>query len=175
MDKEFLEKLESIAEHKEIDEKSGTANFSISFSSDEEGLVRIESDKGSFSYKLKPLHELFSQATEKIIGIDWEDQYYLTLLYVIEHAIKKVHEIHYSLTDPDVILALETLSMKPEALSRNVIVAAINQELRLQLSMNSYTRHEVKMAIRKVLNSARKHYKQGGLRGYLNFIMEYVP
>ncbi len=175
MDKDFLDTLESITEWKKVDDKSGLSEYSISFSNEEDGLVRIESAKGNFMYKLKPLHELFSQKSSTVAQIDWEDQHFLSLLYTIERAIKKFYKDHYTLTDSDVIPALETLAMKPEAVSKNSIVRAINQELRLHLSMNSYSRHEVKMAVRKVLSSAKGHNKQGGLTGYLDIIMQYVP
>lgn len=175
MDKDFLEKLQSITEWKKLDEKSSTTEYSFSFSDEEDGLVMIKSDKGSFTYKLKPLHELFSQASDKITEINWEDRHYLSLLYTIERAIKRLYKANYTLTDSDIIPSLETLAMKPETVSKNIIVIAINQELRVLLSMYPYTRQEVKMAIRKVLNSAKRHNKQGGLRGYLDFIMEYVP
>jgi hypothetical protein len=175
LDKDFLEKLESITEWKKLNEEKRMTEYSVSFSNEEDGLVRLESAKGSFTYKLKPLNELFLQKDDKLAEINWEDHHYLTLLYTIERAIKRIYKANYTLTDSDVIPALETLAMKPETVSKNSIVKAVDQELRLQLSMIFYSRHEVKMAIRKVLNSAKWHNKQGGLRGYLDFIMEYVP
>ena len=175
MDKDFLDKLESATEWKKIGDQSDQAEFSVFSSNEEEGLIKIESAKGDFTHKLKPLNELFCQENGKAAEIDWEDSHYIHLLYTIERAIKRIYELNYALTDSDVIPVLETLAMKPETVSKNIILKSINQELRLQLSMNDYSRHEVKMAIRKILNSAKSRYKQGGLRGYLNFIMKYVP
>jgi len=176
MDRDFLEKLESVTEWIQQDEKSRQAEYAVFSSNEEEGLIKIESAKGDFTHKLKPLNELFSQENSKITEINWKDQYYLNLLYAIERAIKRIYEgTYYRITDSDVIPVLETLAMKPETVNNNSVLKAINQELRLQLSMNNYSRHEVKMAIRKILNSAKKHNKQGGLRGYLGFVLKYVP
>ncbi len=125
MDKDFLEKLESVTEWKQTDENSDQMEFSLSFSNEEDGLIRIESDKGGFVYKLKPLNELFSLRNEKTVVIDWNDQRYMPLLYSIERAIKKVYEENYRLTDSDVIPVLKTLAVKPEAVSNNTISKSI--------------------------------------------------
>jgi hypothetical protein len=176
MDKDFMEKLESITEWIQQDEKSRRAEYAVFSSNEEKGLIKIESSKGDFTHKLKPLNELFSQKNSKITEISWEDRYYLNLLYAIERAIKRICEsTQYRITDSDVISVLETLAMKPETVNNNFVLKEINQGLRLKLSMNDYSRHEVKMAIRKILNSAKSHNKQGGLRGYLGFILKYVP
>lgn len=175
MDKDFLEKLKSITEWIEVDEKKLMSEYSILFSDEEDGLIKIGSAKGCFTYKLKPLNELFLQKSDKITEINWEDHHYLSILYTIERAIKRIYKANYALTDSDVIPVLETLSMKPETMSKNAVAKAINQELRFHLSIFSYSRHEVKTAIRKVLSSSKWHNKQGGLRGYLDFISEFVP
>ncbi|MDN3514227.1 MAG: hypothetical protein NG747_07490 [Candidatus Brocadia sp.] len=176
MDKEFLEKLNSVTEWKQVDEKSNQMEFTLSFSNEEDGLVRIASVKGSFVYKLKQLNELFSTENDKVTVIDWKDQHYMLLLYTIEQAVKKVYEEDYArLTDADIIPVLKTLAVKPESVSKNIISKSINQKLRFQLSIKNYSRQEVKMAIRKILTSAERLNKQGGLRGYLDFILEHVP
>jgi hypothetical protein len=175
VDKEFIEKLNSVSVWKKLEEKSDQAEFSASFSKDEDGLVRISSAKGNFIYKLKQLNELFSPEKSETVDIRWEDPQYMTLLYSIESAVKRIYEDNPELTDSSVILALESLALKPENVNNDVIVKAINRELRLQLSMSDYSRNEVKRAIRKILNSARRHNKVGGIRGYLDFIFEHVP
>ncbi|MEW6571456.1 MAG: hypothetical protein AB1390_09820 [Nitrospirota bacterium] len=119
--------------------------------------------------------KLFTPKKSETVDIRWEDPQYMTLLYSIESAVKRICEDNPELTDSSVILALESLALKPENVNNDVIVKAINLELRLQLSMSDYSRNEVKRAIRKILNSARKHNKAGGIRGYLDFIFEHVP
>lgn len=104
MDKDFLEKLESVTEWKKIDENSDQTEYSVSFSNEEDGLIKIESDKGNCVYKLKLLNELFSQENGKTLETNWKDEHYIQLLYTIERAIKRVYEEnHYRLTDSDVM------------------------------------------------------------------------
>lgn len=175
MDKEFVEKINSIAEWEDIDEKSDRSVFSVSFSKNEDGLINISSSKGSFIYRLKPLNELFSPEGTENIEINWEDKDYMTLLYTIEKTILNVYKENPELTDSSVILALENLALKPEFNNNDIVVKAINHDLRLQLSMSDYSRSDVKKAIRKILNSAKRYNKFEGMRGYLNFILEHIP
>lgn len=65
--------------------------------------------------------------------------------------------------------------MKPEAVSNDALARAIQNSLRLLLSTEDYSRYEVKWAVRKILGSVKRHRAAGGIRGYLDFIMEYVP
>lgn len=175
MDKEFVKKINSIAEWEDIDEKSDRSAFSASFSTNEDGLIKISSSKGSFIYRLKPLNELFSPESTDDIEINWEDKNYMTLLYTIEKAILNVYKKNPELTDSSVILALEHLALKPEFNNNDIVVKAIHYDLRLQLSMSDYSRVAVKKAIRKILNLAKRHNKLEGMRGYLNFILEHIP
>ncbi|MBI3600051.1 MAG: hypothetical protein HY097_05355 [Nitrospinae bacterium] len=124
--------------------------------------------------KLKQLNELFHSEKSESVEINWGDQHYMPLLYSIEMEIKNVYGENPKLTDSSVILALERLSLKPETVNDDIIVKAINRSLRLQLSMTDYSRTDVKRAIRKILKSAKRHNELEGLRGYLNFIVEYV-
>jgi hypothetical protein len=73
------------------------------------------------------------------------------------------------------MLALDKLAIKPETVSADPVIKRINRDLRMLLSMNDYSRHEVKMAVRKILASVKRHRAAAGTRGYLDFIMEYVP
>jgi hypothetical protein len=45
----------------------------------------------------------------------------------------------------------------------------------MQLSTHDYSRDEVRRGIRKILESAKRHNDLEGRRGYLDFILEYVP
>lgn len=105
MDKEFIRQFESISEWKEVDKKSDCAGFSASFSEDEDGVIRISSDKGDLVYKLKQLDELFSTGEDETQEINWEDQHYMPLLYCIERAIKNTYKGSPELTDSSVIFA----------------------------------------------------------------------
>ena len=107
--------------------------------------------------------------------ISWNDDKYLDLLHAIESAIKNVYLADPELTDSSVMLSLDKLSMKPEAVSPDAVIRAINQQLRLTLSTGDFSRDEVKAAVRKILASVKRHKATAGIQGYLNFIVEYVP
>jgi hypothetical protein len=171
MDKELVEKMNAISEWEKADANSDQAEFSISFSADEAGLIKISSAKGSFTHKLKPLNELYAQKAPASQSKD--DQ--LALLYAIEGSIKRFYERHPESTDSRVILALEKLAVKPETVSDEELVNDIIDSLRMQLSTHDYSRDEVRRGIRKILESAKRHNDLEGRRGYLDFILEYVP
>jgi hypothetical protein len=172
MDSEFVEKLNSIsAWHKSQDENE-QAKFELEISTLEDGLVTLNSSRGKVTHKLRPLHELYSN--EEVNSLD-EDRR-LSLLYAIEGAIKRFYEGEPELTDGAVIRALEKLTMKPEIFDDDdALLKRIRCELRLKLSANNYSRDEVRQALRKILGSAKRHNDREGRRGYLDFVMEYVP
>ena len=175
MDNEFTSKLNSLGKWMEQDDKSEQSEFSISFHEHEEGLVKINPAKGGFVYKLKALQDLYTPAGATMVVLQWNDSRYMQLLHAIEGAIKRAYEASPELTDSSVMLALDTISMKPETVSNDPLVKDINNSLRLLLSTDSYSRDEVKKAIRKVLASVKRHKEVGGMRGYLDFILEHVP
>ncbi|RKX70289.1 hypothetical protein DRP53_05575, partial [candidate division WOR-3 bacterium] len=88
--------------------------------------------------------------------IDWEDDYYLTLLMTIEEEIVGVDNKFPDLDDYAVIFALEKMANNPEIRSDDPVVKAIQMGLRILLSLSDYSRYEVKRTIRKVLYSAKK-------------------
>ena len=175
MDREFIEKLNSISEWEKQDDKSELADNTISFHEEEGGLVRISGPKGAVEYRLKPLAELFSSNGADPAVMKWEDPLYLFLLYAIEGEINRAYVSNPELTDSSVMLALDQLAIKPEAASNDAVVRAITRRLRLTLSMDDYSRDEVRKAARKILASVKRHKAAAGIRGYLDFIMEHVP
>ncbi len=175
MDREFIEKLNSISEWEKQEDTSELADNAISFHEEEDGLVRLSGPKGAVEYRLKPLVELFSSGGADPTVMNWEDPRYLSLLYAIEGAIKRVYTDDPELTDSSVMLALDQLAMKPEAASRDAVVREITRQLRVSLSMDDYSRDEVRKAARKVLASVKRHKAAAGIRGYLDFIRAHVP
>jgi len=171
MDKEFVEKMNSISAWHKTKDENEQAEFELEFSTLEDGLVTLSSAKGKVTHKLKPLNELYSN--EEVDSAD-EDRR-LGLFYAIEGALKRFYESAPELTDGAAIRALEKLAMKPEILDNDVLLQRISYELRLKLSANNYSRDEVRQALRKILSSAKRHNDREGRRGYLDFIMEYVP
>lgn len=172
MDKEFVEKMNSISAWHETEDENQQAEFKLEFSNLEEGLVTLSSSKGKVSHKLKPLSELFSDEKAKVLE---EKDRQLDLLYAIENPIKRYYENHPELTDGAVILALEKLAVKPEIVSDDPFIKRLTDELRLKLSRSNYSRDELRRGIRKILESAKRHNQREGRRGYLDFILEYVP
>lgn len=172
MDKEFVEKMDSISAWQETEDENQQAEFKLEFSNLEAGLVTLSSSKGKVSHKLKPLSELYSN--EKSKALEEKDRQ-LDLLYAIEGPIKRYYENHPELTDGAVILALEKLAVKPEIVSDDPFIKRLTDELRLKLSGSNYSRDELRRGIRKILESAKRHNQREGRRGYLDFILEYVP
>jgi hypothetical protein len=172
MDKEFIEKVDSISAWLKNEDENQQAEFNLEFSNLEDGLVTLSSSKGKISHKLKPLSELYSY--EKSGGLEDKDRQ-LSLLYAIEGSIKRYYETHPELTDGTVILALEKLAVRPEIVSDDPFIKRLTNELKLKLSGSNYSRDEVRRGIRKILESAKRYNQREGRRGYLDFILEYVP
>lgn len=175
MDEVFQKKLSEIAQWNEIEEEGKESSFDAQFSNKTSGLLRLQSDKGSFDYELKPLMELYATTPQEP-----SQRHEFSLLMTIEGAIKRFFQENPDLKDSDVISLLESLSLKPEAVPSHSSIQYplwmdIDSNLRLQLSMRPYTRHEIRQAIRKILRSAKRHNQQQGERGYLTFISIYVP
>jgi len=175
MDKELKEKLDKIKKLKPIDKGTKGFQYSIESSENKDGLIKVIADKGEFNYQLKELQELYSPEQSFYLDIDWDDNYYLSLLNTIEGAIRHTDDFNTGLTDAKVIYYLEEFVSRPEIKSNDTIIKEINNRLRFQLSISNYTRNEVRGALRKVLRSAKRHNQNGGIRGYLDFIMQFFP
>ena len=81
-----------------------------------------------------------------------------------------------TLTDGTVGLALGLLATNPEGdVQHDALARARQLELRLLLSLNDYSRDEVRQALRKVRKSVDRHTRVDGRRGYLDFICRYLP
>ncbi len=164
MDKEFVEKLDAVSVWTKKKDKSDLSEHTISFHEGEDGLVMVSASKGSFEFRLRPLQELFSSTKADTGSMKTDDPAALQLLHAIEGEIKRRYMKNPELTDSSVLLALDTLAMKPEAVSRDVLAKAIQNSLRLLLSTDDYSRDEVKWAIRKILASVKRHKAAGGIR-----------
>lgn len=176
MDKELKEKLDKIQKLKPIDKGIKDFQYSIEFFENKDGLIKVIAGKDEFTHQLKELPELYSpEESLNFDDINWDDDYYISLLNTIEGTIRYIDDSNTGLTDTKVILSLEELVSRPEIKSNDKIVKEINQRLRLQLSFSDYTRNEVRRALRKVLKSVKRHNQTGGIRGYLDFIMQFIP
>jgi len=66
MDKELKEKLGKIQKLKRIDKRIKGFQYSIEFSENKDGLIKVITDKGETIYQLKELPELY--ATEQSLS-----------------------------------------------------------------------------------------------------------
>ncbi len=120
--------------------------------------------------KIKPLAQLYGKGTG-LDSVEFGDDRFLPLLMAIEEAILDAHSEHPTLKDSDVLFALDRLCMSPETIpGKEPLAAAIQFSLRFTLSLNDFSRQDVRLCLRKVKQSATHHNKKGGMRGYLNFI-----
>jgi len=134
------------------------------------GDIEIRTATDTKRYRLKPLGDLFGEGVDART-LDPEDERYMPLLMGIEESILRVYERDPGLTDARVSLALSDLAMHlesppgPEPLRQ-----WLRADLRLLLSLNDYSRRDVRRALRKIGKSVRRHTRADGPRGYLDFI-----
>lgn len=80
-----------------------------------------------------------------------------------------------NLTDSHVLLTLERMSMDPAAEpGQDDLCLHLQFRLRSVLSGLNYSRQEIKTAIRTIARSVQRHKDIDGVRGYLDFIDEFV-
>ena len=127
MDIEFVEKIESISEFKKLSDNEEQFSFSATFNKEKDGLIKITADKGEFTYQLKPLEELYAEQESSKKA----EEELMSLLYQIERTLKEYYVRNHDLTDASVILALEQLSMKPEAPLQSEFLRDITDNLRM--------------------------------------------
>lgn len=171
MDNEFVEKLEALSVFEKISDNEERSCFSASFNRETDGLIKITTDKGELVYQFKPIAELYVEEESR----KNPEEELLSLLYQIEKAIKEYDMSNGGVTDSSVIMALEKLSMKPEAPVRDEFTKRVTDYIRMFMSMNNLSRNQLRQGINRILRSARRHNKLDGIRGYLNFIRENVP
>jgi hypothetical protein len=130
-------------------------------------------EEGFHSYTLKTLPELYGPGTGAS-SIDPRDERFLPLLMTIEEEIwRHAETVDPALTDGQVLLAVKDLAMNPEAEPYEPLARRIALALRLNLSLNDYSRQDVRGALRQVSKSVERHTKAEGRRGYLQFIHQF--
>lgn len=121
--------------------------------------------KNGETLPLQPFNTLYTEVSQP----DLEARL-VALCMATEFAIAFAdHASEHSLQDPEVIVCLEQLALKPEA-SLKGLGARIQGYLRLELSLADYSRSDLRNALRRCLRSAQRHHKSEGARGYLAFI-----
>ena len=123
-------------------------------------------------YTLKTLPEVYG-AAHSGSGREPSDELLMPVLMAIEEEITRCYQAKPSLTDGAVAVALKQLSMDPDTPATDPVARRIQLALRLTLSLNDFSRQDVRRGIRQVLRSVERHSRSQGRRGYLNFITEF--
>jgi hypothetical protein len=136
------------------------------------GSIEIVQGGRRETYVLKPLRELYGQGHSG--SPDPQDATFMPLFLSIEEAIARYDSTQQPLHDGTVSIALKTLSMDPDETFTDPLVSYVQFALRMLLSLNDYSRQEVRQALRKIGKSVQRHSEGGRGRGYLNFIQQFV-
>jgi hypothetical protein len=142
----------------------------IRIKADQYPQVVIETDDGPKPYNLRPLSELYAKDRGEV---NIKDDEYLPLLYCIESVIVAKYKDNRTMTDSRALLTIKQLGMDPER-PGDSLAEAINMSLRMCLSFHDYSRQEVRQALRQVAKSIERHTAIDGVRGYLDFIEEFI-
>jgi hypothetical protein len=130
-------------------------------------------EEGFHPYTLKTLPELYGPGTGAS-SIDPRDEQFRPLLMAIEGEICRYADTEApGLTDGQVLLAVKDLAMNPDADPSDPLARRIAIALRLAVSLNDYSRQDVRGALRQVAKSVERHTKSEGRRGYLQFIRQF--
>lgn len=153
-----------------------TVESNVEFVDDQSGDLDIPSHAGGHPverYHLKPLAELYDRGNNK--PVDPLDDDFMPLFYAIEEEFVRSDHSAACREDSDVAIALDLLASGPDGdLRHNVLARRVQLALRLLLSLNNFSRDEVRQALRKIRKSVDRHHREGGRRGYLNFLHEYL-
>ena len=151
-----------------ISPDGNAAKATIDFIDDAAAKIDILHGEQRETYQLKPLGELYGAGPGG--SVDPKNDAYMPLFLGIEEEIAKFDATQRRLTDADAALALNALGMSPEAPSPDPLVQRLQCALRLNLSLNEYSRSQLRQVIRRISRSVERHTESGGGRGYLNFI-----
>lgn len=181
MDKIFIELIKKKSSmNKEFIFHSGT---DTSFAEKDDGLYLryiTPKKKEVWEYKLKELSELYEGDGVFSFESDEETEHYIPLMEAIESAIDLYYIGHPDLKDKNVISTLEQLILKTDVKPYSELLKAIQNNLRLCLSTNIYSKQEVKGGLKRILKSVKFHHQMDGAQGYVNFVgyrleQEYFP
>ena len=137
------------------------------------GEIEIKGRGEPRRYTLKPLRDLYGEGN-KTDAVDPEDDVFMPLFLAIEEEIARFYKFdNAKLGDGGVALVLSQIGMDPEASAGDPLALQIQMSLRVCLSLNNYSRQEVKAALRKIGKSVDRHTRADGPRGYLDFIADF--
>lgn len=136
-------------------------------------ILHHDINKPSERYELKPLAELYGNGYGGTV--DPLDDTFEPLFMSIEKVFAEMDVLGHCQDDGDVIIALELLAIDPAGeFGHNPVARNVQVALRLALSLADYSRDEVRQALRKIKKSVDRHNREGGRRGYLDFLADYL-
>jgi len=139
------------------------------------GEVEIETPHGVKRHILKPVADLFG-AGSRDEPRDPKNEYFMPLLYGIEESLLAFYQADPDLTDGRTGLVLSRLAAKPGCEpGDDLLCAFVQTRLRLILSLNDYSREEVRWALHTIERSVARHTRADGPQGYLEFISDMLP
>jgi hypothetical protein len=142
---------------------------------DDEGSIEIQNKSGRHPYRLKPLGELYGTGINAGT-VDPQSQEYMPLFLCLEEAVMEFWKQEPQLIDGQVQAAYDQVAISPEgAAGDNLLVEGLQLTLRLQLSLNDFSRRDVQRVLRRLSRSVALHTREGGRRGYLTFLRQYMP
>jgi hypothetical protein len=153
---------------RQIAEPSKAPDVRVAFINGATGEIELIQDDRREPYTLKPLGELYGTANAGTV--DPQSKTFMRLFFCIEEEIVRFDDNERRLTDGEIALALNNLSMNPEASAADPLMQKVQCALRMLLSLNNYSRQEVRQALRKIGKSVDRHMEGGRGRGYLEFI-----
>ena len=141
-------------------------------------LISEEADGTEIKIELKPLKEILlpdsARTTPSAIKAGEEDKY-LGILLTIEGAIAGFYRENPKLKDIDVIKALKNLK---KGLTKEYPAGCLEDQIQIRIcaiaSYKSQTKKEVQICLAYILKSVKLHRRVDGVRGYLNFIIDYA-
>ena len=144
----------------ETDVKTGSVReqLLIEFRNDATGEIDIIRGDQRTPYTLNRT-ELYGSGN--VATVDPQNSTFMPLFLAIESEIANFDARRRRLTDAEVTLALDGLSMNPEASSADPLIQRLQCRLRIVLSLNNYSRQEVRQAIRKIGRSVVRHTDSG--------------
>ncbi|GEM_PF-3277428 len=141
-------------------------------------MVSEEGDATEIKIELKPLKDILlpdsARTTPSAIKEGEEDKY-LGILLTIEGAIAGFYREDPKLKDIDVIKALKNLK---KGLTKEYPAGCLEDQIQIRIcaiaSYKSQTKKEVQICLAYILKSVKLHRRVDGIRGYLNFIVDYA-
>jgi hypothetical protein len=167
MDKELIQKLEAMRKSGSF---SAKRDYPVEIYVDAaHPFLHVVAGDSHFEHCMKPIRDLF--CPEDQLKSEEDQQ---RLLLAIESPIADRYDEHPEHTDSNVLIALDLLIQSPDAAIDDPLCLAIQKSYWLFLSINETSRSDLRKALRRVRKSVERHKKANGIRGYLDFISQFL-